>query len=95
MSPEVKSALLELCRTRLKENGITFWTSGDEQEILKIVEEMNRGDRQLLINKLAERLEESSEEVPKQKPKRNRSITQAEVLDGVILCDPEEILVIF
>ena len=38
MSPEVKSALLELCRTRLKENGITFWTSGDEQEILKILD---------------------------------------------------------
>ena len=34
----VKSALLELCRTRLKENGITFWTSGDEQEILKILD---------------------------------------------------------
>ena len=36
MSPETKSAMLEMCRTRLKANGVTFWTTGDEERILGI-----------------------------------------------------------
>lgn len=42
MSPETKSAMLELCRSRLKENGVTFWTTGDEERILGILDQIRK-----------------------------------------------------
>lgn len=42
MSPENKSAMLELCRSRLKDNGVTFWTTDDESRILGILDDIRK-----------------------------------------------------